>query len=72
MDGPDGGPEVARAFADTLLQLLDSLTEPIVPASLHAKCAETANRDEAFEVNGSPSRNRGLYSLWNVRLQLLD
>jgi len=43
-------PSIVLAFGDTLLQLLSSLTEPVVPASLHAKCAQMTSRDEAFEL----------------------
>ena len=52
--GAEDDPEAARAFADTLLQLLASLTEPVIPASLHEKCAQIASRDEAFEVRCVP------------------
>ncbi|EGO27037.1 RhoGAP domain-containing protein [Serpula lacrymans var. lacrymans S7.9] len=46
------------AVGSTLLQLLDSLTEPVVPASLHAKCLEAENRDEAFELlDGFPTES---------------
>ncbi|KAJ7450812.1 DNase I-like protein [Mycena latifolia] len=38
------------AFGETLLRLLDSLTEPIVPVALHAQCVEMTSRDEAFEM----------------------
>ncbi|KAJ7507015.1 DNase I-like protein [Mycena galericulata] len=38
------------AFGETLLQLLDSLAEPIVPSELHARCMEMTSRDEAFEM----------------------
>lgn len=41
---------LSRAFAFTLLSLLASLTEPVVPYALHARCASVASRDEAFEV----------------------
>ncbi|KAL1692679.1 hypothetical protein GGG16DRAFT_50999 [Schizophyllum commune] len=41
---------LSRAFASTLLSLLASLTEPVVPYALHARCASVASRDEAFEV----------------------
>ncbi|KAJ7766342.1 DNase I-like protein [Mycena maculata] len=41
---------IPLAFGETLLQLLDSLTEPIVPSELHARCVEMTNRDEAFEL----------------------
>ncbi len=48
--GSETDPRVAIAVADTLLQLLQSLLEPIIPASLHARCAQMTSRDEAFEV----------------------
>ena len=38
------------AVAQTLLQLLDSLLESVVPPSLQARCAQITSRDEAFEV----------------------
>ncbi|THV02214.1 DNase I-like protein [Dendrothele bispora CBS 962.96] len=41
---------VLVAFGETLLQLLDSLTECIVSTSLHAQCVSPVSRDEAFEV----------------------
>ena len=41
---------LALAFARTLLQLLASLSEPIIPVSLHARCAQVTSRDAAFEV----------------------
>jgi hypothetical protein len=41
---------MALAFAQTLLQFLDSLPEPLIPVSLHARCAQIKSRDEAFEV----------------------
>ncbi|KAI5833874.1 DNase I-like protein [Schizophyllum commune Tattone D] len=41
---------LSRAFASTLLSFLASLTEPVVPYALHARCASVASRDEAFEV----------------------
>lgn len=50
MDDAASDPKTAVAFADTLLQLLDSLTDPVIPASLHAKCTQITSRDEAFEV----------------------
>ncbi|THH21414.1 hypothetical protein EW146_g123 [Bondarzewia mesenterica] len=40
----------AHAVATVLLALLDSLPEPVIPFSLHARCAEVSSRDEAFEV----------------------
>ncbi len=55
--GPESDPTVALAFADTLLQLLGSFVEPVIPTSLHAKCAEMTSRDEAFEVTASYARS---------------
>ncbi|KAI0672159.1 DNase I-like protein [Trametes maxima] len=49
-DDPDKNPKVALAFADALLQFLDSLIEPVIPTLLHARCVETKSRDEAFEL----------------------
>ncbi|KAF8152980.1 DNase I-like protein [Crassisporium funariophilum] len=43
-------PEIPLAFAVTLLRFLDSLADPIIPASLHPQCLQTSNRDEAFEL----------------------
>ncbi|KAJ7285002.1 DNase I-like protein [Mycena rebaudengoi] len=42
--------EVPIAFGETLLGLLDSLHEPIVPTELHAQCMVSTSRDEAFEL----------------------
>ncbi|KAH9474443.1 Inositol polyphosphate 5-phosphatase OCRL [Psilocybe cubensis] len=42
--------KVSMAFATTLLLLLDSLSESVVPASLHQRCLEMNDRDEAFEL----------------------
>ncbi|KAF8888850.1 Endonuclease/exonuclease/phosphatase [Infundibulicybe gibba] len=41
---------ICRAYGSTLLQLLESLAEPIVPVSLHPQCAQMTSRDEAFEL----------------------
>ncbi|KAJ6552223.1 DNase I-like protein [Mycena vulgaris] len=41
---------VPIAFGETLLRLLGSLTEPIVPVELHPQCMEMTSRDEAFEM----------------------
>ncbi|TDL27765.1 DNase I-like protein [Rickenella mellea] len=43
-------PHVAIAVGETLLRFLDSLTTPVVPASIHARCMEATSRDEAFEI----------------------
>ena len=48
---PDGDdPLIPHAFAATLLRFLDSLTDPVVPPSLHPSCTQMTSRDEAFEV----------------------
>lgn len=44
-------PKVSTALGYTLLQLLESLPEPVVPVSLHGRCIAAATRDAAFEVN---------------------
>ncbi|KAH9933096.1 DNase I-like protein [Amylocystis lapponica] len=46
-------PRVARAFAESLVQLLASLSEPVVPVTLHSKCIQMTSRDEAFELLGA-------------------
>ncbi|RDB17258.1 Inositol polyphosphate 5-phosphatase OCRL-1 [Hypsizygus marmoreus] len=43
-------PKVPLAFAATLLHLLDSLIEPVVPERLHSECVQMTSRDEAFEL----------------------
>jgi len=48
--------QVSLAFASSLLRFLDSLEDSIVPTSLHGRCVEMTNRDEAFEV-------RSIYNL---------
>ncbi|KAK6974368.1 inositol polyphosphate 5-phosphatase OCRL-1 [Favolaschia claudopus] len=42
--------KVPIAFGETLLRLLDSLPEPLVPVDLYPRCSETTSRDEAFEL----------------------
>ncbi|KNZ81328.1 Inositol polyphosphate 5-phosphatase OCRL-1 [Termitomyces sp. J132] len=41
---------VMLSFGETLLRLLDSLVDPVVPIFLHSQCTQMKNRDEAFEV----------------------
>ncbi|KAF7440117.1 hypothetical protein PC9H_000461 [Pleurotus ostreatus] len=45
----DVDPAISRAFWDTLWELIMSLTEPIVPFPLQARCTQMTSRDEAFE-----------------------
>jgi phosphatidylinositol-bisphosphatase len=53
-EGPDGDHRaLVAAFANTLVALLDSLIEPVVPAHLHAQCLQSRDKDEAFEVLNS-------------------
>jgi len=40
----------ARTIAMVLLTFLRSLPEPVVPQSLHQRCAEITSRDEALEM----------------------
>ncbi|KAF6751635.1 DNase I-like protein [Ephemerocybe angulata] len=42
--------QIAFSFGSTLLLLLDSLPDPVIPGILHPKCVEMTNRDEAFEL----------------------
>ncbi|ETW77518.1 hypothetical protein HETIRDRAFT_105366 [Heterobasidion irregulare TC 32-1] len=42
--------ELAHAVANTLLALLESLPEPVIPPALHPRCTAATNRDEAFEI----------------------
>ncbi|KIK80565.1 hypothetical protein PAXRUDRAFT_765418 [Paxillus rubicundulus Ve08.2h10] len=42
--------DLVVAFASTLVSFLDSLTEPLVPPYLHARCLRTRDKDEAFEL----------------------
>lgn len=46
-------PKIPIAFGDTLIQLLDSLVDPIVPFSSQARCIQVTSRDEAFEVRST-------------------
>ncbi|KAF9238067.1 DNase I-like protein [Melanogaster broomeanus] len=41
---------LVAAIASTLVSFLDSLTTPLVPPSLHARCLQARDKDEAFEV----------------------
>ncbi|KAH0578595.1 hypothetical protein H2248_003736 [Termitomyces sp. 'cryptogamus'] len=41
---------VMLSFGETLLRLLDSLVDPVVPIFLHSQCTQMKNRDEAFEL----------------------
>ncbi|KAJ7206536.1 DNase I-like protein [Mycena pura] len=42
--------KVPVAFGETLLRLLDSLPEPLVPVDLQQQCVEMTSRDEVFEM----------------------
>ncbi|KAF8419843.1 hypothetical protein L210DRAFT_3655078 [Boletus edulis BED1] len=45
-------------FSSTLVALLDSLIEPVVPAPLHTRCLQARDKDEAFEMlNAFPHVN---------------
>lgn len=40
----------ALAFADTLLEFLEVLPNPVFPFALHAKCVQVSTKEEAFEL----------------------
>ncbi|GLB39715.1 putative inositol polyphosphate phosphatase, catalytic domain homologues [Lyophyllum shimeji] len=46
----DDNTRVAVAFGATLVRLLESLVDPVVPASLHPRCVQVTSRDAAFEL----------------------
>ncbi|KAF9045408.1 DNase I-like protein [Panaeolus papilionaceus] len=43
-------PSIARSFATALVEFLNALPEPLIPANLHSRSLEMTNRDEAFEL----------------------
>ncbi|OJA10505.1 hypothetical protein AZE42_07826 [Rhizopogon vesiculosus] len=47
---PEEQSRYATAIIGTLIQFLDSLADPVVPAYLHARCLQMTSRDEAFEL----------------------
>ncbi|KAI0074264.1 DNase I-like protein [Panus rudis PR-1116 ss-1] len=40
----------ARAFATCLIELLDSMLDPVIPTSLYDRCVSVGNRDEAYSL----------------------
>jgi len=57
-------PKIPLAFATTLLRLLDSLVEPVIPASVHPRCIEMTNRDEAFDLLGNGLTPPASVNVW--------
>ncbi|OAX42254.1 DNase I-like protein [Rhizopogon vinicolor AM-OR11-026] len=47
---PEEQSRYATVIIETLIQFLDSLADPVVPAYLHARCLQMTSRDEAFEL----------------------
>ncbi|KZS88555.1 DNase I-like protein [Sistotremastrum niveocremeum HHB9708] len=41
---------LALAFGETLMQFLNSLSEPLIPWSLHGECVNATTRDMAFAI----------------------
>ncbi|KAF5390606.1 hypothetical protein D9757_002587 [Collybiopsis confluens] len=41
---------ISLAFGATLVEILNSLPECMIPVELHGKCAGVSSRDEAFEI----------------------
>jgi phosphatidylinositol-bisphosphatase len=64
--------ETILAFGEALKQLLKSLTEPVIPPALHARCIEATNRDEAFEVRVYQFDDVNSSSIWCSKIQILD
>ncbi|OCH94661.1 DNase I-like protein [Obba rivulosa] len=59
---PENDERVAIAFAHTLLQLLLSLLEPVVPWHVHNRCMQVTSKDEAYEVlDDFPSASVNVY-----------
>lgn len=50
LPGAEKEAETALAFGDVLIRFLGLLPDPIIPASLVARCAEVTNKDDAFQV----------------------
>ncbi|KAH8102042.1 DNase I-like protein [Cristinia sonorae] len=46
----EGGARMALAFATCLLEFLDSLPESVIPSSMHPRCAQVTDREQAFEL----------------------
>ncbi|KIY46375.1 DNase I-like protein [Fistulina hepatica ATCC 64428] len=50
-DFPDPGTlQITHAVAQTLIQLMDSLQEPVFPYALHTRCTQATSREQAFEL----------------------
>lgn len=60
----------AHAVAHTLIALLDSLPEPIIPFSLHTRCAAVNDREEALEVRLRRHTHRHTMRILNSFVQL--
>ncbi|KAI0725443.1 DNase I-like protein [Fomitopsis betulina] len=50
LPGAEKEAETALAFGDVLIRFLGLLPDPIIPASLVARCAEVTNKDDAFQI----------------------
>jgi phosphatidylinositol-bisphosphatase len=50
---------VVLAFGSALLLFLEEMPEPVVPFRLHAQCALSNTREQAYEVNYS-----AIHSVW--------
>lgn len=49
---------LALAFGETLIHLLESLSEPLIPWALHGDCANATSRDMAFAVRNAVRKKR--------------
>lgn len=59
-EASDDATSMALAFGQTLVELLRSWPEPVIPVNIHSKCAQVTSRDEAFEVR----RNEVFFDLY--------
>ncbi|KAG8886599.1 hypothetical protein FRB97_000018 [Tulasnella sp. 331] len=57
-----GGQTMALSVGQTLIQFLNSLTEPVIPWSFHGFAASVKDRDEAYGVRPPFSNGRPVHS----------
>lgn len=49
-DQQDPGVDVVLAFGSALLLFLEEMPEPVIPYRLHAQCAYSSSREQAYEI----------------------
>lgn len=50
VDNATHGRRSFLALGDCLLQFLAALPDPVIPVNMHERCAQAADRDQAFEI----------------------